>query len=733
VAKNIVRICTNDSLRRLEVTYEDSSTKECSTYFLEATRPGYYDAARYVARRQVRTRKPVPTKSIIAFVDRQKRKYETYSKSQLRNRGIATSSSTFYSWWGEGDFVDPAMGLWTVTDASGKKLEKTTAGSMLEDVFQKQTSATGNKYWLGNIARVEIIVGGEGVEGIGIRPPVANSSPDLASHTRRLPDTQRIRDQPVEAQEPVSTDLLGYLGMMEEELSRNRLLEQFGRNLEDLRIPLRVVPYEPVRDLADIRAREHSRQTGSPDDTVGRKGEILRRNRRAYAFRGTVQEDREGSRLHPENLAALEPKLQTAILLGDPGSGKTEWLRYQARQAARKARDGLTAAALRPADVVFPAFVRLDEVSISLQDQNGLQDFLFQTGCCPSRPVLNDEQQLAAAMLMALVKHHHLSQRLTGWVWHKLTAERSASTSTDQSASSQGNPPLLCLDAWDEVRHGHDRLAQCLGAFGKKTSARIFITSRVIGYSRRLLPLDIEPRSEQSEFRICPFEPTETETFVTAFFRDDPPCAKKMIEELHDKVAVQDMARNPLLVTLLCMAFSPSPERQPLAFPARRVEIYERVLMGLLGKWKRVGKKKGVSVGLIKAKLRLLEEMAFRFFPEEILSEDNLHDFLWDEKHGYMTRVPEGHPFRQLLSTAPQKIGAENHAAKLAWHLAITLAADFADQLNGCACRFQWATYAINRSPSVALSAKSAIRSRLRARMLNHCSTWFIHEQWTGG
>ncbi|AUB43529.1 IS4 transposase (plasmid) [Nostoc flagelliforme CCNUN1] len=31
------------------------------------------------------------------------------------------------------------------------------------------------------------------------------------------------------------------------------------------------------------------------------------------------------------------------------------------------------------------------------------------------------------------------------------------------------------------------------------------------------------------------------------------------------------------------------------------------------------------------------------------------------------------------------------------------------------------------------LSAKSAIFKRLRWRILNHCSTWFIHEQWTGG
>jgi 8-oxo-dGTP pyrophosphatase MutT (NUDIX family) len=147
----------HDSERRLEVTYEDSSTKQCSTFFLEATRPGYYAAARYVARRQARTGKPVLTKNILGFVDRQKRKYGGLPKSQRRDLGVATLPSTFYSWWAEGDFVDPDMKYWIVTDVSDKELEKATAERILEDVFQKQTSGGRNMYWLGNKPQVKII------------------------------------------------------------------------------------------------------------------------------------------------------------------------------------------------------------------------------------------------------------------------------------------------------------------------------------------------------------------------------------------------------------------------------------------------------------------------------------------------------------------------------------------------------------------------------------------------
>ena len=67
------------------------------------------------------------------------------------------------------------------------------------------------------------------------------------------------------------------------------------------------------------------------------------------------------------------------------------------------------------------------------------------------------------------------------------------------------------------------------------------------------------------------------------------------------------------------------------------------------------------------------------------------------------------------------------------WHFAITFATDFVVQLNGCAVSFHSSMKAISRSASFSLPGKSTILSRFLLRMLNHCSTWFIHEQWTGG
>src|SRR6266498_255638 len=94
----------------------------------------------------------------------------------------------------------------------------------------------------------------------------------------------------------MAEDLLAYLQTLEEDLAKNPLLDRFGRTLDSLRIPLRVVPYEPVRDIEEVRAREHFRQTGAsnnsddPDKTA----------RRVYASRGARFDDGESSNSRPE-------------------------------------------------------------------------------------------------------------------------------------------------------------------------------------------------------------------------------------------------------------------------------------------------------------------------------------------------------------------------------------------------------------------------------------------------
>jgi hypothetical protein len=448
-------------------------------------------------------------------------------------------------------------------------------------------------------------------------------------------------DQLVRVRSLEAEAMLAYLRAMEAELGENQLLQKVGRSLDDLRLPLRVVPHEPIRDIEEVRAREHFRSAGSGADHEGPD----RASRRVYRFRGTPGEEEKASRSRPEPLDEVASQVEMAVILGDPGTGKTEWLKHSARLAMQQGRAAVKGFTVQLADLTFPAYLRLRDVAAALADEADLRELLAETGCVPSRPAaLTDAERAAAAILKALIVHYRLPRRLAVGVWRKLTAPR------------QSGPPApvsLWLDAWAEVRGGQKSLAPCLNAFVQSVHARIFLTSRIIGYDHRPLPVENKPEGHRRELRLCPFEWGDTETFVAAFFRRDPARGQQMLAELRTKIAVAGMAQNPLLATLLCMAFSPSPDHRPLSFPAPRVEVYERVLEGFLGEWEAMRKGERFPEELINAKVKLLEEVAYHFFPNEELTGEGPEDFLWHEKRGYMSKLDDVHPLKQVLRENP--------------------------------------------------------------------------------
>jgi len=383
-----------------------------------------------------------------------------------------------------------------------------------------------------------------------------------------------VRSQLAEAQ-------LDYLGKVETALAKNALLDRFGRSLDEVRIPLRVVPFEPVRHREEAAQTEHlrpplaTREDEEPD-------------RKRYAHRTGARDEREPAQQPPKPLAEVEPLLQHAILLADPGGGKTEWLKDLARRQASRSKEELENRTVAPAEAVIPVFLRLPEVAKALgrgeedERDGALRDFLVHTGCLAPSAVLGDAQRVAAAMLMRLVEQRQLPERLVRFVWEQWFPVQPA-----PHASPLTHRPLLCLDAWDEVRKGRERLARCLNAFAAESACRILLTSRIIGYSHRPLPVESVAEGTQRELRICPFEWGETEKFVSDWFRADPERGGQMIGELRTKISVWGMAGNPLMATLLCLAYSPSARRDPLPFPLRRGAVYERVLWGLLVEWPR--------------------------------------------------------------------------------------------------------------------------------------------------
>jgi hypothetical protein len=210
-----------------------------------------------------------------------------------------------------------------------------------------------------------------------------------------------IRSQQVEA-------LDHYLQALEAECATNPLLNRFGRTLDDLRVPLRVVPYEPVRDLEDLRAREHFRPLVVDSEGM----EADRVARRLWAFRGTAFDDDQERRTTPRRLEEIEADIEMAVLLGDPGSGKTAWLKYRALRAAHEMREQLERRA--PLDTLcMPVYLRLREVAAALEKDSDVRAMLAATGCMAAHPtVLSAAERAAAAMLHALRVQHQLPPRL---------------------------------------------------------------------------------------------------------------------------------------------------------------------------------------------------------------------------------------------------------------------------------------------------------------------------------
>jgi HEAT repeat protein len=424
----------------------------------------------------------------------------------------------------------------------------------------------------------------------------------------------------VKTRSQLSEAMLDYFGAVESALARNPLLDRFGRSLDEVRIPLRVVPFEPVRHREEAAQTEHFRPPlATRDDEEP--------DRKRYAHRSGLRDEHEPAQQPPKPLSEVEPLLQHAVLLADPGGGKTEWLKDLARRQAIRSKEELENQTVALAEVAPPVFLRLPEVAKALgrgeedERDDALRDFLVHMGCLVPSAVLGDAQRVAAAMLMALRQRRkeqgQLPEYLVRFVWEQWFPAQPAAL-----AAPLTRRPLVCLDAWDEVRKGRERLACCLNAFAAESACRILLTSRIVGYSHRPLPVESVAEGSQRELRICPFEWNDTEKFVTDWFRADPERGGQMIGELRTKISIWGMAGNPLMATLLCLAYSPSARRDPLPFPLRRGAVYERVLWGLLGEWPRQRGEEEQELRALGeeekkrcvAKLDLMAELAHHFF-----------------------------------------------------------------------------------------------------------------------
>ena len=139
---------------------------------------------------------------------------------------------------------------------------------------------------------------------------------------------------------------------------------------------------------------------------------------------------------------------------------------------------------------------------------------------------------------------------------------------------SQGRA-LILLDGLDEVREADcHHVLQEVHTFSEKFHTNSFvITCRIATHEYTL--------EQFTEVEIADFDQQQIETFAQKWFADkDSAKSLKFIEKLHKNPPIQEIATNPLLLTMLCLMFEEIAD-----FPANSSELYQEGLHLLLRKW----------------------------------------------------------------------------------------------------------------------------------------------------
>ncbi len=193
--------------------------------------------------------------------------------------------------------------------------------------------------------------------------------------------------------------------------------------------------------------------------------------------------------LKAEDLVKLPDKV--AVVLGEPGMGKTTMLYYLAR------REGNNPAGLLP---VFVKLADFSKKNVPLESH-----------------------------LLSVVANH-----VTGSAMQQLL----------QDALQQGRA-LILLDGMDEVpRDNYNDVTDRIRAFiGGHPECRVIITSRIAGFQTHEIPYRL--------FRIDHLPDSEIETFVNKWFSGVTELPKCIFKNQR----IHDLAKNPFLLSIICLIF----------------------------------------------------------------------------------------------------------------------------------------------------------------------------------
>lgn len=134
---------------------------------------------------------------------------------------------------------------------------------------------------------------------------------------------------------------------------------------------------------------------------------------------------------------------------------------------------------------------------------------------------------------------------------------------------------MLLLDGLDEVKEEHNYwvLKQIQEFFSLFNLNQFVITCRIAGQEHAF--------ENFTEVEVADFDARQTASFTNKWFAIiDPIKGDRFIQKLQENEPIQELATNPLLLTLLCLVFTESAD-----FPVSRSHLYKEGLDLLLKKW----------------------------------------------------------------------------------------------------------------------------------------------------